>query len=28
MLLSATLHWGEIIGGIALLLVILYDIFQ
>ena len=28
MLLSAMLHWGEILGGIALLLVILYDIFQ
>src|ERR1700687_3701634 len=27
MLLSAMLHWGEIIGGIALLLVGLYDIF-
>src|SRR3982074_39454 len=28
MLLSAMLHFGEIIGGLALLLVVLYDIFQ
>jgi Ion channel len=28
MLLSATLHWGEILGGIAILLVVFYDIFQ
>src|SRR2546428_3925190 len=28
MLLLAMLHWGEIVGGLALLLVILYDIFQ
>ena len=27
-LLSATLHWGEILGGLALLLIVLYDIFQ
>ncbi|MDQ6883928.1 MAG: potassium channel family protein [Candidatus Dormibacteraeota bacterium] len=27
-MLLAMLHWAEIIGGIALLLVILYDIFQ
>src|ERR1700736_3716888 len=28
MLLSAMLHWGEIVGGLALLLVVFYDIFQ
>src|SRR2546423_6214607 len=28
MLLSAMLQWGEILGGTALLLVILYDLFQ
>src|SRR6202035_1717292 len=28
MLLSTMLHWGEIIGGLAILLVVLYDIFQ
>src|ERR1700682_2439528 len=28
MLLSTMLHWGEILGGLILLLVILYDIFQ
>src|ERR1700681_2091679 len=28
MLLSTMLHWGEILGGLAILLVILYDIFQ
>ncbi|HXN00702.1 MAG TPA: hypothetical protein VN973_02300, partial [Candidatus Dormibacteraeota bacterium] len=28
MLLSAMLHWGEIPGGLAILLVVLYDIFQ
>src|SRR5712692_1601618 len=27
-MLLAMLHWGEIAGGLALLLVILYDIFQ
>src|ERR1700730_15866823 len=28
MLLSAMLHWGEILGGLVILLVVLYDIFQ
>jgi len=28
MLLATMLHWGEILGGVAILLVVLYDIFQ
>src|SRR6266852_2680824 len=27
-MLESALHWGEIVGGLALLLVVLYDIFQ
>src|ERR1700736_2101623 len=28
MLLATMLHWGEILGGVAILLVVLYDLFQ
>src|SRR5438445_11824862 len=27
-MLESALHWGEIVGGLVLLLVVLYDLFQ